>query len=207
MILKKLVVGPLQANCYILGDEHSREAVVIDPGADAPAIKDILNKFKLKLSFVINTHGHIDHIGADPEFNVPICIHREDIASLKDAQKNLSLWLDKPFAINSLPIKTLEDKETIVIGKIALKVIHTPGHTAGSICLLLDNKHHPKIIFSGDTLFRSGVGRTDIPGGSWKDLILSLKNRILILPDDTLVYPGHGLESTIGKERKENPYA
>jgi len=205
MILKKIAVGPMQANCYILGDELTHKAIVIDPGADTQKISAVLKKAGLIAEAVVNTHGHFDHIGADADFNVPVYIHKKDADFLKDAQKNFSAWMGSPFRVNSLEVKILEDKDVLEAGGIKLTVIHTPGHTPGGICLLL-KKHTPAIIFTGDTLFQGGIGRTDLPDASEEALLDSIRNKILSLPEDTIIYPGHGPESSIGIERRLNQF-
>jgi glyoxylase-like metal-dependent hydrolase (beta-lactamase superfamily II) len=195
----------MQVNCYILGDEASRQALIIDPGDGYSQINKFLDAKKLKPLFVINTHGHVDHIGADEEFGVPVYIHRDDVALLKDPSLNLSLFFSAPFTISS-EILVLEDNQEIRLGEsVKLKVIHTPGHTAGSISLLLIDPKEKKV-FTGDTLFCEGVGRTDFPGASESRLVNSIKKRLLVLDDDTVVYPGHGPITSIGHERESNPF-
>lgn len=204
MILETLVVGPLQVNCYILASDKDPRAIIIDPGAEAEKIKEALSRHKLNPAFIINTHGHFDHIGCDNSFSVPVYAHKAEVSLLKEPQLNLSALFSSPCAVKS-EITALEDKQRISLGKIELEVIHTPGHTPGGICLFLRN---PKknILFSGDTLFFQGIGRTDYEGASEQVLLKSIKERLFILPDDTIVYPGHGPSSTIGREKKENPF-
>ena len=205
MKIETLSVGPMQANCYILIDEVSREALIIDPGADYKRIKHLLDRALARANFIVNTHGHIDHIGADDQFSLPIYIHRDDVSLLCNPKLNLSEFLSSPFQINT-QIHSLEDNEDICLGsRIHLKVIHTPGHTPGSICLLSASSKE-KIIFTGDTLFFEGIGRTDFAGASSELLLTSIKKKIFILPEDTVIYPGHGPGSTIGHEKKNNPF-
>jgi glyoxylase-like metal-dependent hydrolase (beta-lactamase superfamily II) len=154
---------------------------------------------------IINTHGHIDHIGCNDKFGVPVYIHRMDLAMLKDPKLNLSNFLQPaPFHMQ-YQVKAIEDKEKIELGLIELEVMHTPGHTPGGICLLL-KKPQNKILFSGDTLFYQGVGRTDFPGADENQLIKSIKEKLFKLSEDTVIYPGHGASSTIGQEKKNNPF-
>lgn len=204
MILETVCVGALEVNCYILASDKAQEAIIIDPGAQENKIRDVLDKHKLRPAFIINTHGHIDHIGCDDEFGVPVYVHRDDAALLKDAKLNLSGFLVTPYSVKSV-IKTLEDCKNISLGEIELQVIHTPGHTPGGICLLMkapcDN-----ILFSGDTLFCEGIGRTDFNGADEGMLIKSIKEKLLVLADNTIIYPGHGPTSTIGYEKKHNPF-
>ena len=204
MILEVIPVGPFLANCYIIASTDSEQAIIVDPGADYKKIKSRLDKHKLTPAFIINTHGHIDHIGEDTSFKVPIYIHEKDISLLHDAESNLSKFFSSPLVIKS-DIHPLNDSQDIRLDQIHLKVIHTPGHTPGGICLLLINPEN-KILFSGDTLFNSGIGRTDYPGASESLLVKSIKNKLFSLDDDTIVYPGHGPQTTIGREKKENPF-
>ena len=204
MILEVIPVGSFLANCYIIASADSDQAIIVDPGADYGKIKRRLDKHKLTPAFIINTHGHIDHIGEDASFKVPIHIHEKDVSMLGDAESNLSKFFGSPVVIKS-DIHPLNDNQDIRLDQIHLKVIHTPGHTPGGICLLLINPEN-KILFSGDTLFNSGIGRTDYPGASESLLIKSIKNRLFSLDEDTRVYPGHGPQTTICREKKENPF-
>ncbi len=197
MIIKNIVVGLNQANCYILICEHTRQAVIIDPGAEAEKIKRLIGPLRVELKYIINTHGHADHIGANKDFKLPILIHRLDSTFLPDPHKNLSASFG--FFITSPDAeRLLEDQDKVEIGQLVLGVIHTPGHTPGSICLTAG-----EVIFTGDTLFASGVGRTDLPGSSEKDLRDSINNKLLILNEKTVIYPGHGPISTIGQEKNK----
>lgn len=204
MILETIPVGPFEVNCYVLAADKNCQAIIIDPGDDEHKIRKVLAKHRLKPGLVINTHGHIDHIGCDDKFNVSVYIHQKDLKLLKDSQLNLSNFLTMPFTVKS-KIHTVDDKESIGLDGIQLEVIHVPGHTPGSIALLL-KKPENKILFSGDSLFCQGIGRTDFPGAEAELLIKSIKQKLLILSDDTIVYPGHGPSSTIGKEKKTNPF-
>ncbi len=200
MYLKTLIVGMMEANCYIVGEESTKEVFIVDPGGDYRKIKKIIDGDGLKPQAVINTHGHGDHIGADSEFGLPVWIHRLDAEFLQDPSKNLSgafgfLLKTKQAA------RLLEDGDILKIGKYELKVIHTPGHTPGSICL-----KGKGIIFTGDTLFCEGVGRTDFLYGSQEDIMRSIKEKLLTLDDNYIVYPGHGPSSTIGNEKTNNPF-
>ncbi|MFH1888615.1 MAG: MBL fold metallo-hydrolase [Candidatus Omnitrophota bacterium] len=204
MILETLCLGPMQVNCYIVASSPGEGAVIIDPGYEKEKIDRALKKYSLKPTLIINTHGHIDHIGCDDKFGVPVYIHQEDSALLENPALNLSASLASPFSVKS-DIKTLEDKDIIDSGQIRLEVIHVPGHTPGGIALLM-KKPEDKVLFTGDSLFYHGVGRTDFTGASESLLIKSIKERLLKLSDDILVYPGHGPSSTIGEERKNNPF-
>ena len=188
----------MKANCYILGCESSHQAVVIDPGDDYQRIKDTLKQTGLEPKIIVNTHGHIDHIAANDKFNLPIYIHKLDAECLINSERNLSA-LFGPAYTSPAAAHLLEDGDKLKIGGIDLEVIHTPGHTPGGICLKTDN-----IVFTGDTLFYQGIGRTDFPGASEKDLIKSIKEKIFALSDETVIYPGHGPCSTVGREKREN---
>ncbi len=205
MILETLTVGPFAVNCYVLAEAAASPAVIIDPGADEKKIRQVLARHKLTPGIVINTHGHFDHIGCDDKFGVPVYIHPDDEALLKDTRLNLSELLFQSYAVGKVMIKTVRDGDIIALGGIRLEVIATPGHTAGGICLLLRQPEN-KILFSGDTLFYQGVGRVDFPGASENAIIKSIKEKLFKLPDDTVVYPGHGPSSTIGEERESNPF-
>ncbi len=197
-IIECLTVGSMFSNCYLLGDKNSKEGAVIDPGDDYEKIKERIDKHNLQIKFIINTHGHIDHIGANKRFAAPVRIHREDASFLADPAKNLSLFFGSPFS-SSGEVQILEDDDRLSIGEIKLKVIHTPGHTPGGICLYYADG---SCIFTGDTLFAEGLGRTDFPYASEDTLLKSIKERLLTLPGETVVYPGHGPSSTIGRERE-----
>jgi len=200
MILKRFVVGSLETNCYIFGDEESKEVVLIDPGGDPTLIKGFLKKNNLKLKCIINTHGHGDHIGANSSFEADVLIHKLDGDFLQNPDLNLSTAFGANISSPGAR-RLLNDGDNIKVGKLNLDVIHTPGHTPGGICLKYDN-----VLFSGDTLFFEGVGRTDIPNASWGALLDSIRNKLMPLPDDCKVYPGHGPETSIGHERKANPF-
>lgn len=199
MILEIVSVGPMQVNCYILACTPGGKAIIIDPGDQAAKIKAALNKHKLKPEMVINTHGHYDHIGSDDEFGLPVYAHKDDLPMLLDAAKNLSASFSLAYKVKS-EVRALKDKEIIKLDCLELEVIHLPGHTPGGIGLLM-KKPKNNIIFTGDTLFCQGVGRSDLPGGSQEMLEDSIHQRLFVLSPDTFVYPGHGPATTIGQER------
>lgn len=204
MILESLSVGPMGSNCYILASKENAQAIIIDPGDQPGKINQALKKHKLNASFIINTHGHYDHIGADDEFGVPVYIHPADLAFLKDPKLNLSAF----FSINynsSSEIKLLHDNDIIGLDDIQLKILHIPGHTPGGVALQM-LKPTGSIVFTGDTLFSHGIGRSDLEGGDEALLIKSIKEKLLTLSDETIVYPGHGPSSTIGEEKRNNPF-
>lgn len=206
MKIKCLPVGLLQANCYLLADEGGK-AAIIDPGGDPEAIFAVIEREGWTPIAVINTHGHIDHIAANramvERYSVPLLIHWEDAPGLRDPDLNLSsLGLGR---LDSSPAdRELGDGDEIRVGGLVLKVLATPGHSPGSVSLLLEGDDGPAVIFTGDTLFAGGVGRTDFPGGSLEQLVASIRDRLLVFPDETVILPGHGDASTIGEERRFN---
>jgi len=204
MLFEVIIVGALDTNCYLVFCEESLECAVVDPGAEAERIIPVILKRQLKPVVILNTHGHVDHIGANRDikerFGVPLCIHSLDSQLLTKAQQSeLSFFLG---AKESPPADSLlQDGERIKIGNSFLQVLHTPGHSPGSVSFLSDN-----FLLSGDSLFWGGVGRTDLPGGSWKDLENSIKTKILTLPDELIVLPGHGPSTSVGEEKDSNPF-
>ncbi len=204
MIIRKLEVGPIMANCFILGCENTKEAVVIDPGDDADRILMALAKEELTVKYLINTHGHFDHVGANKRMKettaAPIAIHPGDAPMLTELSRSAAMF--GLSAENSPEAdQLLKDGDEIVFGDITLKVIHTPGHSPGGVCL-----YTPGHLFAGDTLFAGSIGRTDLPGGDYDTLISSIKTKLLGLDEDTVVYTGHGPETSIGNEKRMNPF-
>ena len=204
MTVKKLIVGPMEANCYILADEKTKRAIIIDPGDEAEKILRKVDAEELEIIYIVNTHAHIDHIGANDiireETGACLLIHSADAPFLEDPEMNLSIMIDKKRKFSS-PTKMLEEGDQIRVDGISLRVLHTPGHTPGSICLHVKDK-----LFTGDTLFAGSVGRTDLPGGNLLDLENSIKEKLLVFSDEVIVYPGHGPQTTIGKEKQDNPF-
>jgi len=206
MILETFPVGPLQCNCTILGDEETGEAIVIDPGEEIGRIQRRLSESGLKLKQILITHGHIDHVGGAVKLKrltgAPILMNQNDIAQLKimDTQAG---WLGVDTPETALPDQDLADNLVVGLAQFPAQVIHTPGHTQGSVCLHFAPL---KLLVAGDTLFAGGIGRTDFPGGNSGQIIDSIATRLLSLPDETKVLPGHGPATTIGNERKSNPF-
>ena len=205
MILKTLPVGTLGTNCYILGCEKTHAGVIIDPGGEAPRIIDEAAADRLEIQYIINTHAHIDHIQANEElrktFSCPLCIHEKDEESYGNPDLNLSSpVLCSPITFPPAD-KKLREGDKIEIGELSLSILHTPGHTPGSISIIVE-----KDVFTGDALFAGGIGRTDLPGGDYDLLMKSIREKLLTLPDDFLIHPGHGPSSTIGTEKKGNPW-
>ncbi len=195
-VLHTILIEQMGANCYIFGSKKSKKVVIIDPGGESEKIKTFLDEYNLTPEFIINTHGHIDHIGANSDFDLPIYIHKDDANFLTNPFLSLAVFYGN--LKKSPPAsRVLEDGDDIVISDLVLKVIHTPGHTPGGIAL-----YYNGIVFTGDTLFAAGIGRTDFPYSSTKDIVSSIKDRLFSLADETVVLPGHGDKTTIGKERK-----
>lgn len=204
--MKSFTVGPLGVNCYIL--ESRDECLVIDPGGGADEILNYINSSGKCLKLIVNTHGHGDHIGAVEALRkatgAVYMVHAADEDMVMDANINLSGPMGFPTSL-SKPDVLLKENDTVSLGDISLKVIHTPGHTPGGICLFGEYEGGP-VLFSGDSLFAEGIGRCDFPGGSMDTLVGVLKEKIMTLPPDTKVYPGHGPSTEIGWERTHNPY-
>jgi len=206
MIHKILPVGPLQCNCSIIGDESTREAMVIDPGDDIEDIVAIINEHKLKVKQIVITHAHIDHVGGAMKLRAktgaPILLNQNDYALLKMLDMQAS-WLGMQSPGKVEIEADLKHDQVLEAGALSANVLHTSGHTEGSVCLYFPAE---KLLIAGDTLFARSIGRTDLPGGSFEKIMNSLHNRVLALPDETLVIPGHGPSTTIGEEREENPF-
>lgn len=205
MIIKKLTVGPIMANCFIVACEETRQAAVIDPGDEVDRILMTLADEKLKVAVIIDTHGHFDHVGGNARMKqatgAPLLIHRLDVPMLGQLSAAASQWgmtaEDSP-----PPDRTVDEGDDISFGNLAFKVIHTPGHTPGGISL-----HADGAVFVGDTLFAGSIGRTDFPGGDYATLISSIQDKLFALGDEVVVYTGHGPETTIGVEKRTNPFA
>jgi glyoxylase-like metal-dependent hydrolase (beta-lactamase superfamily II) len=206
MILETFPVGPLQCNCTILGDEQTREAIVIDPGDDISRIHARLAAHGLKLRQILITHAHIDHIGGALRLKrltgAPIFLNQQDLPQLglMDMQ---AAWLGIPTPETAPPDEPLTDGQIVGLSSYPAQVLYTPGHTQGSICLHFAPLN---LLIAGDTLFAGSIGRTDLPGGDSAQIIDSIQSRLLTLPDETRVQPGHGPATTIGAERRANPW-
>lgn len=204
MIIKTLALGPIMANCFIVGCEKTKSAVVIDPGDEVNKILLALADAKLTVKYIINTHGHFDHVGANKRLkdatNAPILIHKADADML--AQVSMSAMAFGMSGENSPPAdQTIDEGDKITFGDITLTVLHTPGHSLGGISLYGNG-----VVFVGDSLFAGSIGRTDFPGGDYDTLIRSIKTKLIPLGDDVVVYSGHGPETTIGREKRFNPF-
>ena len=199
----KIVVGYLQTNCYIISQD--KKAIVIDPGAEPEKILSEIKRYGLEVELIISTHGHFDHIEAVKEIvavtNAEFAIHEKEQFILKDATNRAETVFGLDLGDPQCPDRYLHDCEIIKINTLEIKIIHTPGHTPGSICILYDD-----MVFTGDTLFDNTIGRTDLNGGSRDEIIKSIKHKLFNLKEETKVYPGHGEATTIGKEKKNNPF-
>jgi len=206
MIHEILPVGPLQCNCSVIGDESTREAMVIDPGDDIEQVLALVRKHQLQVKQIVITHAHIDHVGGAMKLRAttgaPILLNQNDYALLKmlDVQ---AAWIGVPPPGAVEIDQSLGPADTVKAGSHTAQVLHTPGHTEGSICLYFAAEQK---LIAGDTLFAGSIGRTDLPGGSYTKILDSLHDRVLALPDETVVVPGHGPLTTIGEERESNPF-
>ncbi len=214
MIHEILPVGLLECNCSVVGDPETREAIVIDPGDEVERILAIIQQHRLKVRAIVNTHAHIDHIGGlykvQQATGAPVLMHAEDLALYRDlggGAKMIGLPMPEIANVDQF----VREGDTVRWGPYEAQVLHTPGHTRGSVCLYLpadaqDKSASPGKLFAGDTLFAGSIGRTDLWGGSLEEILRSLHQKLLALPDETLVYPGHGPATTIGQERETNPF-
>ncbi|OEF96331.1 MBL fold metallo-hydrolase [Desulfuribacillus alkaliarsenatis] len=205
MIIHKFPIGPVEANCYIVAKEKNSEGFIVDPGGlELNQIIQTIEEDNIKVTHILLTHGHFDHILGIDELRkhtgASVCIHEQDQNKLTEANDNLSTYMGAGYSFKPAE-KILQDGEVIEVGNMQVKVLHTPGHTPGGVCYYIDNR-----LFSGDTLFAGSVGRTDFPGGSMRQLMTSIQEKLLELPKDTLVYPGHNEDTTIEHEMKHNPY-
>lgn len=206
MIHEILRVGPLQCNCSVIADETTREAMVIDPGDDLEDVASVLRKHGLKVQQIVITHAHIDHVGGAMKLRsmtgAPILMNQNDYALLKmlDVQ---AAWIGMANPGEVTIDADLKHDESLAVGTLQAKVIYTPGHTEGSVCLYFPLE---QLLIAGDTLFAGSIGRTDLPGGSFERIMRSLHDRVLVLPDETRVVPGHGPATTVGDEREGNPF-
>ncbi|MDD2898688.1 MAG: MBL fold metallo-hydrolase [Desulfuromonadaceae bacterium] len=206
MIFESIAVGPLSVNCFIVGCESSREGIVVDPGGDVELIISLVKKHKLTVHTIINTHGHFDHLGGNRQalktFGARLLIHQADAPMLSrsaEVARKYGLQGENSPEADAY----LTDGMDISFGTCRLKVLHTPGHTQGGCCLYFEDDRK---IITGDTLFADSIGRTDLPGGSHEQLLESIRTKLFTLPDTVIAYPGHGPQTTIGHEKRYNPY-
>jgi len=206
MIIKLLTVGPFAANCYIVGSTSTNQGMIIDPGADAGTIMRTVQQTGLSISIIVITHAHMDHVGAIREVqqktNAKFAVHEAEKGFVFSTPMRMLTSLGvSPVKSPPQPDRLLKDGDLIDLGNLHFKVLYTPGHSSGGICLLGHG-----VVFSGDTLFKLGIGRTDFPGMSHERLIKSIREKLMVLPDETIVYPGHGPATIIGDERRGNPF-
>ncbi len=207
MIIKELVVGPFGSNCFIVGSDTTKEAMVIDPGADGNTILKTLKDAGLEAKLIVATHNHLDHVGALAQVKeatrADYAVHELDTESMLPSAfgRMVGVVMGGSFKAPPKPDRLLHDGDAIEVGDLKFTVLHTPGHSPGGISLLGDG-----VVFSGDTLFNFGIGRTDMSGGDYSTLISSIMTKLMVLPDETIVYPGHGPATTVGAERKQNPF-
>lgn len=204
MNCETIVVGPLETDCYIVHCSETKECAIVDPGADPEKIIHFISESGLMPKVILNTHGHVDHVGANRDmkekYDIPLLIHEADEGMLNHSiQSQLSFLLGAKKSPD--PDGFLEEKKIITVGNSKMEVLHTPGHSPGSVCFLAED-----FLLSGDTLFCGGVGRTDLPGGSWGELERSIREKILVLPEELRIFPGHGPSSTVGQEKHSNPF-
>ncbi|MDD4363967.1 MAG: MBL fold metallo-hydrolase [Atribacterota bacterium] len=204
VIIKKLILGPLSTNCYFLVCSKTKELAVIDPAEKNDKIIEVIEKNRFKLKYIINTHGHADHIAGNEllksRYKSILAIHRMDSNMLLDIQENLSFFTGN-LIVSPPADRQLMNEDIIKIGQLSILIIHTPGHSPGSIILKVD-----KYLFTGDTLFANGIGRTDLPGGSDEQMIHSIKEKITVLDRNYIILPGHGPISKLNYELKNNPW-
>lgn len=206
ILLNKYITGPLEVNTYLIADIHDakKPAAIIDPAGKNRRLEADIEKLGVNPRYIINTHSHIDHVAFNnyykKKYGCDIFIHKDDADHMNEPHDDFLFKLIGG-ELSAPPDKTLNDGESFLIGSIELKIIHTPGHSPGGICLQGDG-----FLISGDTLFEGSIGRTDLPGGNYNDLITSIREKILVLPDDTLVFPGHGEQTTVGEEKELNPF-
>lgn len=200
----RMAAGIYAANCYIVYSEKTKDGIIVDPGGDSDEILDVINERDINIDYIILTHGHGDHIGGVisliNKLKVPLLIHEEDVDMISDANMNLSNIMPSG-PVELKPDRLLKDGDIIKFGDLEAEIIHTPGHTKGGISIKVGDN-----IITGDTLFQGSIGRTDLIGGDYDTIISSIKEKLLIFPDHTIVWPGHGAESTVGSEKRNNPF-
>ena len=208
MFLEKLAVGPFQCNCSILACEQTREAIVIDPGAESEKILRILQEKGWRPKYLIHTHAHLDHVGGTKDLQdqtrAEVCLHREDLFLYDNVAAQAALFGLPTFSVPPVQL-WLEDRDVLKFGQYRIEVFHTPGHTPGSLSFYLPDETGAQV-FTGDTLFLGSIGRTDLWGGDYGQILHSIKDKLLPLPDDAVVHPGHGPQTTIGAEKSHNPF-
>ena len=205
MILHTIPVGITSTNCYVVACEETREAVVIDPGGHPERILGIVDDGNLEVKFVLNTHCHFDHMAANADIvaatGAPLALHPAELPILES--RGGATWFGVSVKESPPPDLELADQDELKVGTLQFQVLHTPGHSPGSVTLYLEQE---SVAFDGDVLFAMGIGRTDLPGGDWDTLMKSIRDVLFSLPDETTLYPGHGPETSVGQERQSNPW-
>ena len=204
LVVYQMSVGPLQVNCFIVACSKTKEAMVIDPGEEGERILYVAGKEGLNIRKVVNTHGHFDHIGANQyiieKTGAELLIHADDLPLLQNARNHAEVY-GLQVAASPEPDRLLKQGDTLQVGELSFRVYHVPGHSPGGICLLCEDH-----LFVGDVLFAGSIGRTDLPGGDFDALVKGVREQLFALPDETIVHPGHGSDTTIGRERQVNPF-
>jgi hydroxyacylglutathione hydrolase len=204
LVIHQLSVGPLQVNCFLVACQETWDTMVVDPGEEADRILAVAAREGMKISTIVNTHGHFDHIGANQRVisatGAKLMAHAADLPLLQNAGMHAEVY-GLTVSPSPTPDRFLDQGDTFMVGTHLFQVFHVPGHSAGSICLLSD-RH----LFAGDVLFAGSIGRTDLPGGDFELLVKGVRERLFCLPDETIVHPGHGPDTTIGQERRYNPF-
>lgn len=204
ILIHQLSVGPLQVNCFLVACRKTRAAIVIDPGEEGSRILHLARGEGYEISKVVNTHAHFDHIGANQQIveatGAELMLHAADLPLLQNARNHAEIY-GLTVAPSPLPDRLLDQGDTFEVGELSFRVFHVPGHSPGGICLLSEGH-----LFVGDVLFAGSIGRTDLPGGDYDALVEGVRERLFSLPDETVVHPGHGPDTTIGRERRTNPF-
>lgn len=205
MEIRGVVVGTFQENCYIISSQQTKEAIIIDPGDESERILEVAKDMGVNVKVIANSHGHGDHVmaisGIKQIHDIPFLIHNSEIPVLERSNQSMRDYLGDNLSGIPQPDGYVEDNGKVSVAGLDLHVIHTPGHTPGSVSYFVNG-----LLFSGDTLFRGSIGRTDLPGGSYEQIMEGITNKLLKLPDDTIVLPGHMLQTSIGEERNNNPF-
>ena len=205
MILHTIHVGITQTNCYVVGCEETREGAVIDPGGNPKRILKAVEESGLAIRYVLNTHCHFDHMGANAAVvaatGARLALHPAELPILQ--ARGGAAWFGVPVNESPMPDVELEDGQVLEVGTLRFQVLHTPGHSPGGVTFYLEQEG---VAFDGDVLFQMGVGRTDLPGGDWDTLVRSIREVLFALPDDTVLYSGHGPKTTVGREKRSNPW-
>lgn len=205
IMIRGIVVGVFQENCYVIGNRRTGEGICIDPGDQPDDIMHLARDMGVQIKLIVNSHGHIDHVmgvrGVQEATSSRFLLHPDDLWLIKDGWRSSASWLGLEIPHPPAPDALISHSDIVEVDGLSLQVIHTPGHTQGSVCFYTRG-----MLFSGDTLFLDSIGRTDLPGGDYPQIMESILGRLLTLPDETIVMPGHMLQSTIGQERQNNPF-